>query len=175
MLHFHEHYWSSSLFLRRQLLFLRMHRETKFHGRAKRLLCFWCYSTIICMVHNCNTRGQFKKSFCWGLQDRFSVIKTKIISYLFFCSLNAALKLFLFMFTGRVYLSQIPTLLSLLTEALRTEHKDSLTRENVLVALQKLSLRYIWRVSFKPCLCSFCDCLHNQQSISFLICLLKLC
>uniref|UniRef100_A0A8D0B320 LisH domain-containing protein ARMC9 n=1 Tax=Sander lucioperca TaxID=283035 RepID=A0A8D0B320_SANLU len=42
---------------------------------------------------------------------------------------------------GRVYLSQIPILLKLLTEALRTEEKDSLSRENVLVALQKLSLR----------------------------------
>ncbi|KAM8875369.1 lisH domain-containing protein ARMC9 isoform 1-T1 [Spinachia spinachia] len=42
---------------------------------------------------------------------------------------------------GRVYLSQIPLLLKLLMEALRAEEKDSLTRENVLVALQKLSLR----------------------------------
>ncbi|XP_059197559.1 lisH domain-containing protein ARMC9 [Centropristis striata] len=42
---------------------------------------------------------------------------------------------------GRIYLSQIPILLKLMTEALRTEEKDSLTRENVLVALQKLSLR----------------------------------
>uniref|UniRef100_A0A672YRK2 LisH domain-containing protein ARMC9 n=1 Tax=Sphaeramia orbicularis TaxID=375764 RepID=A0A672YRK2_9TELE len=42
---------------------------------------------------------------------------------------------------GRVYLSQIPVLLKLLTEALRKEEKDSLTREHVLVALQKLSLR----------------------------------
>ncbi|KAM3876371.1 lisH domain-containing protein ARMC9 [Diretmus argenteus] len=42
---------------------------------------------------------------------------------------------------GRVYLSQIPFLLKLLTEALRKEDKDSVTRENVLVALQKLSLR----------------------------------
>uniref|UniRef100_A0A7N8Y6W6 LisH domain-containing protein ARMC9 n=1 Tax=Mastacembelus armatus TaxID=205130 RepID=A0A7N8Y6W6_9TELE len=42
---------------------------------------------------------------------------------------------------GRVYLSQIPILLKLLTEALRKEDRDSLTRENVLVALQKLSLR----------------------------------
>uniref|UniRef100_A0A8C4DQX2 LisH domain-containing protein ARMC9 n=1 Tax=Dicentrarchus labrax TaxID=13489 RepID=A0A8C4DQX2_DICLA len=42
---------------------------------------------------------------------------------------------------GRVYLSQIPILLKLLTEALRKEENDSLTRENVLVALQKLSLR----------------------------------
>ncbi|XP_063747581.1 lisH domain-containing protein ARMC9 isoform X3 [Eleginops maclovinus] len=42
---------------------------------------------------------------------------------------------------GRVYLSQIPILLKLLTEALRMEEKDSVTRENVLVALQKLSLR----------------------------------
>ncbi|XP_054458520.1 lisH domain-containing protein ARMC9 isoform X2 [Anoplopoma fimbria] len=42
---------------------------------------------------------------------------------------------------GRVYLSQMPILLRLLTEALRTEEKDSLARENVLVALQKLSLR----------------------------------
>uniref|UniRef100_A0A3Q3QWI1 LisH domain-containing protein ARMC9 n=1 Tax=Monopterus albus TaxID=43700 RepID=A0A3Q3QWI1_MONAL len=42
---------------------------------------------------------------------------------------------------GRVYLSQTPMLLKLLTEALRNEEKDSLTRENVLVTLQKLSLR----------------------------------
>ncbi|XP_038147689.1 lisH domain-containing protein ARMC9 isoform X1 [Cyprinodon tularosa] len=42
---------------------------------------------------------------------------------------------------GRIYLSQIPILLHLLTEALRKEDKDSLTWENVLVALQKLSLR----------------------------------
>uniref|UniRef100_A0A7N6AA00 LisH domain-containing protein ARMC9 n=1 Tax=Anabas testudineus TaxID=64144 RepID=A0A7N6AA00_ANATE len=42
---------------------------------------------------------------------------------------------------GRVYLSHIPILLKLLTETLRKEEKDSLTRENVLVALQKLSLR----------------------------------
>ncbi|XP_061594464.1 lisH domain-containing protein ARMC9 isoform X2 [Cololabis saira] len=42
---------------------------------------------------------------------------------------------------GRVYLSQIPVLLKLLTDTLRKEEKDSLTRENVLVALQKLSLR----------------------------------
>ncbi|XP_058494292.1 lisH domain-containing protein ARMC9 isoform X1 [Solea solea] len=42
---------------------------------------------------------------------------------------------------GRVYLSQIPSLLKLLTDTLRKEEKDSLTRENVLVALQKLSLR----------------------------------
>uniref|UniRef100_A0A3Q3W9K2 LisH domain-containing protein ARMC9 n=1 Tax=Mola mola TaxID=94237 RepID=A0A3Q3W9K2_MOLML len=41
---------------------------------------------------------------------------------------------------GRVYLSQIPILLKLLTETLRMEEKDSVTRENVLVALQKLSL-----------------------------------
>ncbi|XP_023135486.2 lisH domain-containing protein ARMC9 isoform X3 [Amphiprion ocellaris] len=42
---------------------------------------------------------------------------------------------------GRAYLSQIPILLKLLTEVLRKEDKESLTRENVLVALQKLSLR----------------------------------
>ncbi|XP_032428747.1 lisH domain-containing protein ARMC9 isoform X3 [Xiphophorus hellerii] len=42
---------------------------------------------------------------------------------------------------GRIYLSQIPLLVKLLTETLRREEKDSLTRENVLVALQKLSLR----------------------------------
>nr|XP_057928745.1 lisH domain-containing protein ARMC9 isoform X2 [Doryrhamphus excisus] len=42
---------------------------------------------------------------------------------------------------GRAYLSQIPYLPKLLMETLTTEEKDSLTRENVLVALQKLSLR----------------------------------
>ncbi|XP_034035889.1 lisH domain-containing protein ARMC9 isoform X2 [Thalassophryne amazonica] len=42
---------------------------------------------------------------------------------------------------GRVYLSQIPSLLNLLTGIITNEDKDSVTRENVLVALQKLSLR----------------------------------
>ncbi|XP_029905476.1 lisH domain-containing protein ARMC9 isoform X2 [Myripristis murdjan] len=42
---------------------------------------------------------------------------------------------------GRVYLSQIHCLVKLLTETLRKEDEDPLTRKNVLVALQKLSLR----------------------------------
>ncbi|NWS60175.1 ARMC9 protein, partial [Chunga burmeisteri] len=42
---------------------------------------------------------------------------------------------------GRVYLSQNPTLLQVLEERLEAEHKDSLTWENVLGALQKFSLR----------------------------------
>ncbi|NXF94334.1 ARMC9 protein, partial [Eubucco bourcierii] len=42
---------------------------------------------------------------------------------------------------GRVYLSQNPTLLQMLEERLKAEDKDSLTRENVLGALQKFSLR----------------------------------
>ncbi|KAL4630739.1 lisH domain-containing protein ARMC9 isoform X2 [Arapaima gigas] len=42
---------------------------------------------------------------------------------------------------GRTYLSQIPFLLKMLEGALKTEAKDSVTRENVLGALQKLSLR----------------------------------
>ncbi|KAL2089781.1 hypothetical protein ACEWY4_014469 [Coilia grayii] len=42
---------------------------------------------------------------------------------------------------GRMYLSQIPFLLKALLDSLKTEEKDSLTRENVLGALQKLSLR----------------------------------
>ncbi|KAI1891548.1 hypothetical protein AGOR_G00144930 [Albula goreensis] len=42
---------------------------------------------------------------------------------------------------GRVYLSQIPSLLRMLEEVLQTEDRDSVTRENVLGALQKLSLR----------------------------------
>ncbi|TRY85055.1 hypothetical protein DNTS_020231, partial [Danionella cerebrum] len=42
---------------------------------------------------------------------------------------------------GRLYLSQIPSLLSLLQDCLKTEKKESATRENALAALQKLSLR----------------------------------
>lgn len=42
---------------------------------------------------------------------------------------------------GRAYLSQIPILLKLLTDTLKIEEKDSPTREIVLMALQKLSLR----------------------------------
>ncbi|KAK7127168.1 hypothetical protein R3I94_018377 [Phoxinus phoxinus] len=42
---------------------------------------------------------------------------------------------------GRMYLSQIRSLLRFLLDCLKTEEKESVTRENVLVALQKLSLR----------------------------------
>ncbi|XP_054838948.1 lisH domain-containing protein ARMC9 [Eublepharis macularius] len=42
---------------------------------------------------------------------------------------------------GRLYLSQNPRLLRMLEERLKAEDKNSLTRENVLGALQKLSLR----------------------------------
>uniref|UniRef100_W5MBW3 LisH domain-containing protein ARMC9 n=1 Tax=Lepisosteus oculatus TaxID=7918 RepID=W5MBW3_LEPOC len=42
---------------------------------------------------------------------------------------------------GRMYLSQSPVLLRVLESTLRVEEKDSLTRENVLGALQKLSLK----------------------------------
>ncbi|XP_064372819.1 lisH domain-containing protein ARMC9 isoform X2 [Dromaius novaehollandiae] len=42
---------------------------------------------------------------------------------------------------GRLYLSQNPKLLRILEERLKAEDKDSLTRENVLGALQKFSLR----------------------------------
>ncbi|MBN3321431.1 ARMC9 protein, partial [Atractosteus spatula] len=42
---------------------------------------------------------------------------------------------------GRMYLSQSPVLLRVLESTLRVEEKDSLARENVLGALQKLSLK----------------------------------
>uniref|UniRef100_A0A9J8D4S2 LisH domain-containing protein ARMC9 n=1 Tax=Cyprinus carpio carpio TaxID=630221 RepID=A0A9J8D4S2_CYPCA len=42
---------------------------------------------------------------------------------------------------GRMYLSQIPSLLRFLLDSLKTEEKESVTRENVLAAMQKLSLR----------------------------------
>ncbi|XP_067898403.1 lisH domain-containing protein ARMC9 isoform X4 [Heterodontus francisci] len=42
---------------------------------------------------------------------------------------------------GRTYLAQSTVLLKILEEALETEEEDSITRENVLGALQKLSLR----------------------------------
>ncbi|XP_069068960.1 lisH domain-containing protein ARMC9 [Pleurodeles waltl] len=42
---------------------------------------------------------------------------------------------------GRLYLSQNPRLIRALEETLKAEDKDSVTRENVLGALQKLSLR----------------------------------
>lgn len=45
--------------------------------------------------------------------------------------------------TGRVYLSKSSALLKLLTTCLKEEEKDSPSRQNVLVAVQKLSLRYI--------------------------------
>uniref|UniRef100_A0AAR2JQX9 LisH domain-containing protein ARMC9 n=1 Tax=Pygocentrus nattereri TaxID=42514 RepID=A0AAR2JQX9_PYGNA len=44
---------------------------------------------------------------------------------------------------GRMYLSQFPPLLKLLVDCLHTEEKDSVARENVLGALQKLSLRRV--------------------------------
>ncbi|KAJ7993439.1 hypothetical protein DPEC_G00272450 [Dallia pectoralis] len=42
---------------------------------------------------------------------------------------------------GRAYLSRVPFALSVLLESLKTEEKDSVSRENILGALQKLSLR----------------------------------
>uniref|UniRef100_A0A3Q1BXI9 LisH domain-containing protein ARMC9 n=1 Tax=Amphiprion ocellaris TaxID=80972 RepID=A0A3Q1BXI9_AMPOC len=60
---------------------------------------------------------------------------------------------------GRAYLSQIPILLKLLTEVLRKEDKESLTRENVLVALQKLSLREPIITDYLICVCVLNDCL----------------
>uniref|UniRef100_S4RZI8 LisH domain-containing protein ARMC9 n=1 Tax=Petromyzon marinus TaxID=7757 RepID=S4RZI8_PETMA len=42
---------------------------------------------------------------------------------------------------GRTYLSQSPAVLRVLQESLQAEDRDSLTRENVLGALQKLSLK----------------------------------
>ncbi|MGH0134046.1 UNVERIFIED_CONTAM: hypothetical protein FKN15_011805 [Acipenser sinensis] len=42
---------------------------------------------------------------------------------------------------GRMYLSQSPVLLTMLENTVKAEEKDSLSRENVLGALQKLSLR----------------------------------
>ncbi|XP_051980482.1 lisH domain-containing protein ARMC9 isoform X2 [Xyrauchen texanus] len=42
---------------------------------------------------------------------------------------------------GRMYLAQIPSLLRFLLDCLKAEEKESVTRENVLAALQKLSLR----------------------------------
>ena len=43
--------------------------------------------------------------------------------------------------TGRSYLAQNADLMRALMDNLRSEDKDSLTRENVLGCLQKLSLR----------------------------------
>ena len=43
---------------------------------------------------------------------------------------------------GRSHLSQNPDLLRSLMQNLKADHRDSLTRENVLGTLQKLSLRY---------------------------------
>nr|XP_004610922.1 unnamed protein product [Sorex araneus] len=43
---------------------------------------------------------------------------------------------------GRLYLAQSPTVLRMLEERLKEEDKDLITRENVLGALQKFSLRY---------------------------------
>ncbi|XP_053179167.1 lisH domain-containing protein ARMC9 isoform X2 [Scomber japonicus] len=69
---------------------------------------------------------------------------------------------------GRVYLSQIPILLKVLTEALRKEEKDSLTRENVLVALQKLSLRRSQQTAMieDDLIGWLVDELHNSDSLS---------
>uniref|UniRef100_A0A8B9L0F9 LisH domain-containing protein ARMC9 n=1 Tax=Astyanax mexicanus TaxID=7994 RepID=A0A8B9L0F9_ASTMX len=44
---------------------------------------------------------------------------------------------------GRTYLSRFPSLLKLLVDCLQTEEKDSVARENVLGAMQKLSLRRV--------------------------------
>lgn len=73
---------------------------------------------------------------------------------------------------GRAYLSQIPILLKLLTDTLKTEEKDSPTKEIVLMALQKLSLR---STSCGPSIsvtqCSFIVVLfiYNERFYAFLM------
>ena len=47
------------------------------------------------------------------------------------------------LFPGRTYLAQNQDLFKGLMENLRSEDKDSITREMVLGALQKLSLRWV--------------------------------
>uniref|UniRef100_A0A8B9L1G1 LisH domain-containing protein ARMC9 n=1 Tax=Astyanax mexicanus TaxID=7994 RepID=A0A8B9L1G1_ASTMX len=49
---------------------------------------------------------------------------------------------------GRTYLSRFPSLLKLLVDCLQTEEKDSVARENVLGAMQKLSLSLIYSMQF---------------------------
>ena len=48
-----------------------------------------------------------------------------------------------YLFPGRTYLAQNQDLFKGLMENLRSEDKDSITREMVLGALQKLSLRWV--------------------------------
>ena len=62
-----------------------------------------------------------------------------IIIILLSCSV---IKLFLiFLFSGRTYLGKNEKIIDVLEATLQSEEKDPITRENVLGALQKLSLK----------------------------------
>lgn len=132
--------------------------------------------TLTCFNFNTNTKacnvsytGNWSP-FCHALQLFCNVLAANVLMWLW-CTSNSIYvialpfddHLFVVMLVGRVYLSQIPILLKLLTEALRKEDKDSLTRENVLVALQKLSLRYLfkWQVYFQ--ICAFSLSIEGRQ------------
>uniref|UniRef100_A0A3B3ZLS8 LisH domain-containing protein ARMC9 n=1 Tax=Periophthalmus magnuspinnatus TaxID=409849 RepID=A0A3B3ZLS8_9GOBI len=69
---------------------------------------------------------------------------------------------------GRVYLSQFPILLQMMTEALKKEEKDSQTREYVLIALQKLSLRRSQQTAMieKDLICWLVDELQDYDCLS---------
>ena len=57
--------------------------------------------------------------------------------------LNTYVRWFI-IFSGRTYLAQNQDLFKGLMDNLRSEDKDSITREMVLGALQKLSLRFVF-------------------------------
>ncbi|XP_012683830.2 lisH domain-containing protein ARMC9 isoform X2 [Clupea harengus] len=69
---------------------------------------------------------------------------------------------------GRMYLSQIPSLLKTLLDSLKSEEKDSLTRENVLGALQKLSLRRAQQTAMirEGLIGSLVDELHDSDCLT---------
>ncbi|XP_032821750.1 lisH domain-containing protein ARMC9 isoform X2 [Petromyzon marinus] len=80
----------------------------------------------------CHARSQYNADVLGLLMSKSEVVRQYMARLI-----NALASLA----DGRTYLSQSPAVLRVLQESLQAEDRDSLTRENVLGALQKLSLK----------------------------------
>ncbi|XP_053896329.1 lisH domain-containing protein ARMC9 isoform X2 [Malaclemys terrapin pileata] len=106
---------------------LRWRLTTSHPGEQRDTVLQGYISNDLLDIHNSNQRNVLKL-----LHSKSEVVRQYVARLI-----NA----FASLAEGRLYLSQNPKLLRVLEERLKAEDKDSLTRENVLGALQKFSLR----------------------------------
>uniref|UniRef100_A0A8C3SQK1 LisH domain-containing protein ARMC9 n=1 Tax=Chelydra serpentina TaxID=8475 RepID=A0A8C3SQK1_CHESE len=126
--HLKMQYSLSCIFRLGRIRFLLVNRLTTSHPGEQRDTVLQAYiSNDLLDIHNSSQRNVLKL-----LHSKSEVVQQYVARLI-----NA----FASLAEGRLYLSQNPKLLRVLEERLKAEDKDSLTRENVLGALQKFSLR----------------------------------